>query len=119
MIEYLVVSFSALLFGCIVGAIFVKRRWNCERQEWRKWQDDKLKKIRSYENMYRFREEVVDGRKVQFATFDGGKQWYQVQQDADGLHVMLSPDEVAGAVLVENLIQQSHIEAAVRRGLAF
>jgi len=119
MIEYFVIGTLTLLVGWIVGAKLVKRQWNAEREDWRKWQDARLAEIKAYQDQYRFRDETVDGQSVRFATFDGGKKWYQVQEDETGLQIMLSPDEAAKPVLVEALIQQSHIDAAVRRGLVF
>lgn len=117
MIEYFVIGILALLVGWIVGAKIFKRRWNAEREDWRKWQDAKLAEIKGYQNKYRFRNETVDGQLVRFATFDGGKKWYQIQEDETGLQIMLSPDEAAKPIIVQALIQQSHIDAAVRRGL--
>lgn len=99
--------------GLLIGLLFMRYRRNRERKRWSQWQEERLEQIASYENTYRFKKGKVNGALVQFATFDGGKRWYQISTEVDGLHIFLSPNQEASAILTQDL----SIKNALSRGL--
>jgi hypothetical protein len=111
-----------LIVGLLVGICLMLPICNYYRKGWRRdvdsfqeWANNASKKLDAHEKQYQLQEVTTEGEKQTFATFDGGKRWYRVEIQEDGLHIYTELTEEAHAVLPQAILHKSKIEDACQR----